>query len=226
MYLQITSRTIGVLYFYIEFKSHRFSVVSRPNETKQSIRVAKISNDTLLFFCFFYRLRNVYDSVIRLCTSYITIDIGRRVINRQERLKISWIDGGGGRGRMFNRIQGWQSVGRFGWTSANIAYRGWCVQVCKPAWNFHILFRVQSFHVESERARRQPADGLNNRRRENEVEGKKRGERLGVIPLLVCFVIHRDIAESLLTEVSMILVGEKDSTRAWTIMCDRPVAGG
>lgn len=80
--------------------------------------------------------------------------------------------------------------------------------------------------MESERARRQPADGLNNRRRENEVEGKKRGQRLGVIPLLVCFVIHRDIAESLLTEVSMILVGEKDSTRAWTIMCDRPVAGG
>lgn len=78
---------------------------------------------------------------------------------------------------MFNRIQGWQSVGRFGWTWANIEYRGWCVQVCKPAWNFHILFRVQSFHVESgRRARRQPpADGLNNRRRENEVEGKKKG---------------------------------------------------
>lgn len=71
-------------------------------------------------------------------------------------------------------------------------------------------------------ARRQPADGLNNRRRENEVEGKKRGERPGVIPLLVCFVIHRDIAESLLTEVSMILVGEKDSTRAWPIMCEAP----
>lgn len=74
-------------------------------------------------------------------------------------------------------------------------------------------------------ARRQPADGLNNRRRENEVEGKKKGERPGVIPLLVCFVIHRDIAESLLTEVSMILVGEKDSTRAWPIMCEAGCLG-
>ena len=90
----------------------------------------------------------------------------------------------------------------------------------------HSLSRTIVLHVESERARRQPADGLNNRRRENEVEGKKRGERPGVIPLLVCFVIHRDIAESLLTEVSMILVGEKDSTRAWTIMCERSVAEG
>ena len=76
------------------------------------------------------------------------------------------------------------------------------------------------------RRRRQPADGLNNRRRENEVEGKKRGERPGVIPLLVCFVIHRDIAESLLTEVSMIRwPGVKDSTRARPIMCEAGLPG-
>ena len=39
----------------------------------------------------------------------------------------------------------------------------------------HSLSRTIVLHVESERARRQPADGLNNRRRENEVEGKKKG---------------------------------------------------
>lgn len=56
------------------------------------------------------------------------------------------------------------------------------------------------------------ADGLNNRRRENEPEGKKKRAR--VVPPLAAAslresVIHRDIAESLLTEVSMIPAGER-----------------
>lgn len=47
---------------------------------------------------------------------------------------------------------------------------------------FTFLFRVQSFHVGSALTRRQPPDGLNNRRRENEVEGKKRGGEAGGNP--------------------------------------------
>lgn len=228
MYLQITSRAIRVLYLL-----YRIQIASFPrclplsNEMKRcgvsrGKKEIVHNNIPLPPFPFFLDYtccggsrRGVHGSISDVCN-----DKSRRKIE-------NFLNRRGGEGTMFNRIQGWQSVGRFGWTWANIEYRGWCVQVCKPAWNFHILFRVQSFHVESgRRARRQPpADGLNNRRRENEVEGKKKGGKARGNPAsLVCFVIHRDIAESLLTEVSMILVGEKDSTRARPIMCEAGVA--
>lgn len=93
--------------------------------------------------------------------------------NHKERLKISWT----GDGTVFNQIRLTQR--RPFWLNFS-KHRGWCVQECKPAWNFHILFRVQSFHVESGRARRQPADGLNNSpkgKRGGRNEKKKKKER-------------------------------------------------
>lgn len=80
------------------------------------------------------------------------------------------------------------------WSSANIAFpSAWCVRECRPAWNFPrsppsnlpprfpSLSRGWRFALESnrKRARRRPAaaDGLNNRRRENELERKKKSDR-------------------------------------------------
>lgn len=60
----------------------------------------------------------------------------------------------------------------------------------------------------------QPADGLNNRPKGKREPGKEKKKKARVVPPLgrASFresVIHRDIAESLLTEVSMIPAGER-----------------
>lgn len=105
MYLQITSRAIGVLYSYIEFKSHRFSAVSRSrrNETRCIVCSKNFQRfpSSFFFFCFSYKLRITCARAILFClcisvrvcvcttATYVPIDIGCRIINREERLKIS-----------------------------------------------------------------------------------------------------------------------------------------
>lgn len=118
-------------------------------------------------------------------------------------------------------------------SSANIAFpTARCVRECRPAWNFPrsppsglpprpSLFAADVSRWNRKRARRHPAaaDGLNNRRRENELERKKKKKKSASLRESV---IHRDIAESLLTEVSMIPAGERfnscpdDYVRGWT----------